>query len=139
MCTQWHTRYLWTHTPTHSKNDKINVSLEILKTFNVYYMLKKNCLDLKTTCIGKLLSYKIIYIENLLHILNCFAFRIVLDIWCKLMYDNLLFILKKNYENWLYSKGYSNKKCDIGIFTYLCNKGNYKKVTQKTINDALNV
>lgn len=39
----------------------------------------------------------------------------------------------------LFSKGYSNKKNDIGIFTYLCNKGNYKKVTQKTINDALNV
>jgi hypothetical protein len=32
------------------------------------------------------------------------------------MYENLPFIFKKNYENWLYIKGYSNKKCDIGIF-----------------------
>jgi hypothetical protein len=44
------------------------------------------------------------------------------------MYENLPFILKNNYENWLYTKGYSNLKNAIkGFFTYLSNKGNYKK------------
>ncbi len=47
-CTQWHTKYLYnTHTPTHSKRDKINDSLED------YYIEKK--------FIGKLFTFEIIF------------------------------------------------------------------------------
>jgi hypothetical protein len=47
-CTQWHTRYLYnTHTPTHSKRDHINDSLE------GYYIEKK--------FIGKLFTLEIIF------------------------------------------------------------------------------
>jgi hypothetical protein len=69
-CTQWHTKYLYnTHTPTHSKRDQINDSLED------YYIEKKyignNILNVQTnefTYVQKLLSYKTTNIENFLDI-----------------------------------------------------------------------
>jgi len=83
----------------HGKFSYIGKSFSFLNDFHW-----KNGLHWKITFIKKILALKNIFIEKIVciekkfHIQNV-AFKIKLDIWCKLMYENFPFPLGKNYEN----------------------------------------
>ncbi len=97
--------------------EKITSIKKLLPLKNCFHW--KNSFHWKIAFIEKIASMKkTSSIEKLFHIPND-AFKIVFNIWYKLMYENFPFLLERKLWKCVHSKGYLNQNFDIGNF-HIC-------------------